>query len=121
MIQSAVVVPTSRDYAGALQKAVTRSAGLTAFGLRSWGSRPRPGSPAEQLGWGGSLYAVVRYAHSTVNESQIAGLTPTIGLTHIDAVANWQIITWRIQPLQICTAGSAGQLRLGPLMRRHWP
>src|SRR6185369_11947094 len=27
MIQSAVVVPTSRDYAGALQKAVSRSAG----------------------------------------------------------------------------------------------
>jgi hypothetical protein len=23
---------------------------------------PRPGSPAEQLGWGGSLYAVVRSA-----------------------------------------------------------
>jgi predicted RNA polymerase sigma factor len=29
-------------------------------------------------------------------------------------MANWQIITWRIRPVQICTAGSAGQLRLGP-------
>ena len=35
-------------------------------------------------------------------------------------MVNWQIITWRIQPVQICTAGSAGQLRLGPLMRKLW-
>ena len=35
-------------------------------------------------------------------------------------MANWQIITWRIQPAQICTAGSAGPLRPGLLMRRRW-
>jgi hypothetical protein len=34
-------------------------------------------------------------------------------------MANWQIITWRIQPVQICTAGSAGQLRPAPLMRKR--
>ncbi len=49
---------------------------------------------------------------------------PEAGLAHIDAVlenmANWQIITWRIPPAQICTAGSAGQLRLGRLMRKRW-
>jgi hypothetical protein len=42
-------------------------------------------------------------------------------LSQIDAVldmANWQIITWRIQPVQKCTAGSAGRPRLGPLMRK---
>ena len=34
----------------------------------SWGCaslHPRPGSPAEHLGWGGSLYARVRSAHSS--------------------------------------------------------
>jgi hypothetical protein len=49
---------------------------------------------------------------------------PEAGLAHIDAVleqANWQIITWRIPPFRICTAGSAGPLRLGPLMRKLWP
>jgi len=45
-------------------EAVTRSAGyFYSYRSRSWGSRPR-------------LYAVVRYAHSTVNESQIASLIP---------------------------------------------
>jgi RNA polymerase sigma-70 factor, ECF subfamily len=29
--------------------------------------------------------------------------------------ANWPIITWRIPPVPICTAGSAGRLRLGLL------
>ena len=50
---------------------------------------------------------------------------PEAGLAQIDAVlgnmANWPIITWRIPPAQICTAGSAGQLRLGRLMRRRCP
>jgi RNA polymerase sigma-70 factor (ECF subfamily) len=48
---------------------------------------------------------------------------PEVGLTISTRcwnMANWQIITWRIQPVQICTAGSAGQLRLGPLMRKLW-
>jgi hypothetical protein len=48
---------------------------------------------------------------------------PEAGLAHIDAVlnmANWPIITWRIPPVQISAAGSAGQLRLGRLMRRRW-
>jgi hypothetical protein len=36
-------------------------------------------------------------------------------------MANWPIITWRIPPAPICTAGWAGQLRLGRLMRRRWP
>jgi lipid-binding SYLF domain-containing protein len=31
-------------------------------------------------------------------------------------MANWQIITWRVPPVQICSAGSAGQPRLGPLI-----
>ena len=35
-------------------------------------------------------------------------------------MANWQIITWRIQPVRICTAGSAGPLRPGRLMRKLW-
>ena len=35
-------------------------------------------------------------------------------------MANWQITTWRIQPAQSCTAGSAGPLRLGLLMRGRW-
>ncbi len=35
-------------------------------------------------------------------------------------MANWPIITWRIPPVQICTAGWAGPLRLGRLMRRRW-
>src|ERR1700683_4769177 len=54
---------------------------------------------------------------------------PEAGLAHIDAVfehssgkqANWQIITWRIPPVPICAAGSAGPLRLGRVMRRRWP
>jgi hypothetical protein len=48
---------------------------------------------------------------------------PEAGLAHIDAVlehGDWQITTWRIPPVQICGAGSAGQLRLGPLTRRRW-
>ena len=48
---------------------------------------------------------------------------PEVGLTHIDAVldmANWQITIWRIQPVRSCTAGWAGPLRLGPLMRKLW-
>ncbi len=50
---------------------------------------------------------------------------PEAGLAHIDAVlglnmANWPIITWRIPPVPICTAGSAGQPRLVLLMRRRW-
>jgi hypothetical protein len=48
---------------------------------------------------------------------------PEAGLKHIDAVlalANWQIITWRIQPVQICAAGWAGRLRPGPRMRKLW-
>jgi len=32
------------------------------YQIRSWGLCPTPGSPAEHLGWGGSLYATVRYA-----------------------------------------------------------
>jgi hypothetical protein len=35
-------------------------------------------------------------------------------------MANWQIITSRIPPVQICTGGSAGQPRLVLPMRRHW-
>ncbi len=35
-------------------------------------------------------------------------------------MANWPIITWRIPPAPICTAGSAGPLRLGRLMRKRW-
>jgi DNA-directed RNA polymerase specialized sigma24 family protein len=35
-------------------------------------------------------------------------------------MANWPIITWRIPPVPICTAGSAGQLRLALHMRRRW-
>jgi RNA polymerase sigma-70 factor, ECF subfamily len=35
-------------------------------------------------------------------------------------MANWQIISWRIQLVPICAAGSAGQLKLGPLMRKLW-
>jgi hypothetical protein len=42
------------------------------------------------------------------------------GLRFFDSQANWQIITWRIQPVQICTAGWAGHLRPGPLMRKLW-
>jgi RNA polymerase sigma-70 factor, ECF subfamily len=48
---------------------------------------------------------------------------PEAGLTQVDACwnrANWQITTWRIQSVQICTAGSAGRLRPGPLMRKLW-
>ncbi len=33
---------------------------------------------------------------------------------------NWRTITWRIPPVQICTAGWAGQPRLGLRMRRRW-
>lgn len=48
---------------------------------------------------------------------------PEAGLTHIDAplergeLAN---TTWRIQPVQTCTAGWAGHLRPDPLMRKLW-
>jgi hypothetical protein len=42
--------------------AVALSAGSIRLGFRSWGLRPRPGSPAEHLGWGGSLYADARFA-----------------------------------------------------------
>jgi hypothetical protein len=35
------------------------------------------------------------------------------------SMANWQITTWRIPPVQRCTAGWAGPLRLGLLMRRR--
>ena len=35
-------------------------------------------------------------------------------------MANWQITTSRIPPAPICTAGSAGQPRLGPLMKKLW-
>jgi predicted RNA polymerase sigma factor len=48
---------------------------------------------------------------------------PEAGLAHIDAVledgelANYDLA---FQPAQICIAGSAGQLRLGPLMRELW-
>jgi RNA polymerase sigma-70 factor (ECF subfamily) len=37
------------------------------------------------------------------------------------AEAHVALNTWRIQPVQMCIAGSAGQLRLGPLMRKLWP
>jgi predicted RNA polymerase sigma factor len=48
---------------------------------------------------------------------------PEAGLAHIDAVlehGELATTTWRIQPVQISIAGSAGQLRLGPLMRKLW-
>jgi len=72
MIQSAVVVPTSRDYAGALQKAVSRSAGS----FWSWGSRPR-------------LYADVRHAHCTVKESQKSQAWPSTDFTTLDRFHHW--------------------------------
>src|SRR5688500_2068319 len=34
-------------------------------------------------------------------------------------MADW-LITWRIQPAPTCAAGSAGQLRLAPLMTQLW-
>jgi len=48
---------------------------------------------------------------------------PEAGLAHIDAVlehGELASITWRIQPARICTAGWAGPLRPGPLMRKLW-
>ena len=50
---------------------------------------------------------------------------PEAGLAQIDAVlehgelANYYLV--RIQPVPISAAGSAGKLRLGPLMRKLWP
>jgi hypothetical protein len=34
-------------------------------------------------------------------------------------MANWQIITWRIHRVQICAAGSAGQLKALALTNRN--
>ena len=48
---------------------------------------------------------------------------PEAGLAHIDAVlehGELATTTWRIQPVQISIAGSAGPLRLGLLMRGRW-
>ncbi|MGB8867310.1 MAG: hypothetical protein WCC71_24735, partial [Candidatus Sulfotelmatobacter sp.] len=48
---------------------------------------------------------------------------PEVGLTHIDAVlehGELPNIYLAHSAVQICTAGWAGQLRLGPLMRKLW-
>ena len=70
---------------------------------------------------------VVRYAHCTVEESQNpkpdTNQVPRLGLTQIDALLeHGELVNyyWRIPPVQICTAGLAGPLRLGPLMRKPW-
>jgi predicted RNA polymerase sigma factor len=54
-------------------------------------------------------------------EGQVAlTLREICGLTTEEIARAFLVTTWHIQPVRICTAGSAGQLRLGPLMRKLW-